>query len=400
MRMRRTPYVLLAVALAALLVWSLAPRAVSVQVAAVTRGPFEQTVEADGKTRVRERYVVSAPLAGRIARSSLKAGDHVDVGKPLAMLTPPAPALLDARTQQQLAERVGAAEAARARAVAGMARAQAALRKSESDLARVQKLSKEGFLSPAQLEQSDLELQLARRDVDTARQAVHVADHDLATARAALLLSRSGAPGETWTVRAPVAGTVLKVLQESEGSVTLGAPLLELGNPADIEIVADVLSSDAVQIQPGSAVWIDRWGGPRVLRGQVRRVEPSAFTKVSALGVEEQRVNLVIDLVSPREESSGLRDGFRVEVRVVVKREADVIRVPLGALFRQGEDWAVYVEDGNLARVRKVQLGRRNQREAVVAQGLKAGERVVLYPPDSLADGARVKTDRAPRPTD
>lgn len=392
MTMRRTVYILLAIlVLAGVLAWSLAPRPVAVQVASVARGPFEQTIDEDGKTRVRERYVVSAPLAGRIARSGFKAGDAVAAGQALAILTPLAPALIDARTQQQLAERAGAAEAARARAQAGMLRAQAALRKSESDLARVRKLSQEGFLSPAQLEQADLDLQLARRELDATRQAVHVADHDLATARAALQLSRSGTPGETWTVRAPVAGTVLKVMQESEGSVPLGAPLMELGNPAEIEIVSDVLSADAVQIQPGSAVRIERWGGPQALRGQVRRVEPSAFTKVSALGVEEQRVNLVIDMVSPPAEAYGLRDGFRVEVRVVVHREADALRVPVGAIFRQGEDWAVYVADGGRAHVRPVRLGRRNQREAVVLQGLKAGELVVLYPPDSLTEGARVK---------
>ncbi|HJV02759.1 MAG TPA: HlyD family efflux transporter periplasmic adaptor subunit [Burkholderiaceae bacterium] len=397
--MRRTLYILLAtLALAGLLVWSLAPRPVAVQVAGVTRGPFELTVDEDGKTRVRERYVVSAPLAGRIARSGYKAGDTVAAGQALAVLTPLAPALIDARTQQQLAERAGAAEAARARAQAGMARAQAALHKSESDLGRVRKLSQEGFLSPAQLEQADLDLQLARRELDATRQAVHVAEHDLATARAALQLSRSGAPGETWTVKAPIAATVLKVLQESEGSVALGTPLLELGNPADIEIVADVLSADAVQIQPGNAVRIERWGGPTVLRGQVRRVEPSAYTKISALGVEEQRVNLVIDIVSPAEEARGLRDGFRVEVRVVVQREADVLRVPVGAVFRQGEAWAVYLLDGDRARLRPVRLGRRNQREAVVLQGLKAGELVVLYPPDTLADGVRVRASQEARP--
>ncbi|MBA5604131.1 efflux RND transporter periplasmic adaptor subunit [Duganella sp. FT3S] len=398
--MRRALTILLAfLILAGLLVWSLAPRPVTVQVASITRGPFEQTIDEEGKTRVRERYVVSAPLAGRVARSGYKPGDTVAAGQALAVLTPLAPALIDARTQQQLAERVGGAEAARARAQAGMARAQAALRKSESDLARVQKLSKEGFLSPAQLEQADLDLQLARRDLDATRQAVHVADHDLATARAALQLSRGGTPGETWTVRAPVAGTVLKVLQESEGSVILGTPLVELGNPSDIEIVANVLSADAVRIQPGSAVRIERWGGPRSLPGRVRRVEPSAFTKVSALGVEEQRVNLVIDLVSAADESNGLRDGFRVEVRVVVRSEADALRVPVGALFRQGEDWAVYVVDGGRARLRAVRPGLRNAREAMVLQGLKAGETVVLYPPDTLADGVRVRASAEPRPT-
>lgn len=398
--MRRALTILLAfLILAGLLVWSLAPRPVTVQVASITRGPFEQTIDEEGKTRVRERYVVSAPLAGRVARSGYKPGDTVAAGQALAVLTPLAPALIDARTQQQLAERVGGAEAARARAQAGMARAQAALRKSESDLARVQKLSKEGFLSPAQLEQADLDLQLARRDLDATRQAVHVADHDLATARAALQLSRGGTPGETWTVRAPVAGTVLKVLQESEGSVILGTPLVELGNPSDIEIVANVLSADAVRIQPGSVVRIERWGGPRSLPGRVRRVEPSAFTKVSALGVEEQRVNLVIDLVSAADESNGLRDGFRVEVRVVVHSEADALRVPVGALFRQGEDWAVYVVDGGRARLRAVRPGLRNAREAMVLQGLKAGETVVLYPPDTLADGVRVRASAEPRPT-
>lgn len=392
--MRRTWYALPVVAMmGAWLAWGMTRPPVPVQLAELKRGPFEQTVDADGKTRVRERYLVSAPLAGRIGRVALKAGDVVEAGQVVATLTPAAPALIDARARQQLTEQVGATEARHAQALADQAQAEAVVRKREADAARVRQLAQAGFLSSAQLEQAGLELQVAGKAADAARQAVHVAEHEQATARAALRQSVRNPAGEAWPVRAPVAGMILKVWQESEASIAQGTPLLEIGNPAELEIVADVLSSDAVQIAPGNPVWIERWGGPQALRAQVRRVEPSAVTKVSVLGVEEQRVNVLIDLKSPSHQASPLplRDGFRVEARIVVYQAGQALLLPLGALFRQGDGWAVFAVDGGRAHVRTVEIGRRSQRDAVVVGGLKEGSLVVLYPPDTLSDGMRVK---------
>lgn len=297
--MRWTNRILLILAglfIVGLFVWAFMPKAVEVQTALVTKGNFQQVIEEEGKTRVRERYVVSAPLMGQLERITLKAGDVVKQDQVVALIVPTAPALLDARSERELTERVGAAEAQLSRSIAEVARAQAALEKSRADLNRAKKLVKENFISAAQLEQAELEFKISARDVDAARQGRHAAEHDLAVARAALLQLRDGSgtgkPTERqWQVRAPVAGHVLKVLQESEGVVAIGTPLLEIGEPRDLEIVSDILTTDAVNIKPGDPVRIERWGRPEPLEGRVRRVEPSAFTKVSALGVEEQRVS-------------------------------------------------------------------------------------------------------------
>lgn len=353
--------ILLVLAIAALFAWSFTPRAVIVQVAEVTRGSYQQTIEEEAKTRVRERYVVSAPLAGKTSRIQLKAGDHVENDQAVASIAPNLPALLDTRTVRELTERVGSAEATKARAIAEAARIQANLQKSSADVARVKKLAAGGFVSTAQLEQAELEFKIYTRELEAARQAVHVAEHELATARAALLQSRSGTSNRLWEVHAPIAGSVLKVVQESEGVVQLGAPLLEIGNPAEMEIVADVLSTDAVQIKPGAAVSIEGWGKPEALQGKVRRVEPSAFTKISALGVEEQRVNVIIDLTSPPAQWQGLSDGYKVEAKISIFSTGNAVKVPVSALFKKGGKWSVFVVNNGKAEERAVQIMRRNK---------------------------------------
>jgi HlyD family secretion protein len=384
--------ILLAATIVALFVWSFTPKAVPVQTAEITRGAFQQIIEEDGKTRVRERYVVSAPLAGKVNRIALKAGDVVEKNQTIATIAPHTPALLDARAERELAERVGATEAARSRAIAEVARIQATLEKSRADLSRVKKLAAGGFVSPTQLEQTELVLKVNQRELEAARQAVHVAEHDIATARAALLQSRSGtASGNQWEVRAPVAGSVLKVVQESEGVVALGAPLLEIGNPADMEIVADVLSSDAVQIKPGAPVKIERWGRPEPLQARVRRVEPSAFTKISALGVEEQRVNVVMDITSPPDLWRGLSDGYKVDAKIVVFTADNAVKVPVSALFRKDSQWATFVAVNGRAQERLVQIARRSGLEAMVEKGLQPGEKVIVYPADVVKDGKRIR---------
>lgn len=384
--------ILLIVAIAALFVWAFLPKPVTVQVAEITRGPFQQVIEEDGKTRVRERYVVSAQLAGRLKRITLKAGDAVQPNQIVAEITPSAPAFIDARTERELTERVGSAEAGKARSLAEVARAQANLDKSRADLARVKKLAAGGFVSTTQLEQAELEMKVNARGLDATQQAAHAASHDLATARAALLQSRNGATSSRiWEVRAPVAGSVLKVVQESEGVVAIGTPLLEIGNPAEMEIVADVLSSDAVQIKPGAQVKIERWGKPEPLFARVRLVEPSAFTKISALGVEEQRVNVVMDITSPPEQWLGLSDGYKVDAKVVIFSTDNAVKLPVSALFRKDSQWSVFVATNGRAQERAVQITRRSGLEAIVENGLQPGEKVIVYPGDEMKPGVRLQ---------
>ena len=391
-RLNKFLLILLAATIVALFIWSFTPKAIPVQTAEVTRGAYQQVIEEDGKTRVRERYVISAPLSGKLNRIALKAGDAVEKDQIVATLSPNSPALLDARSVQELTERVGATEAARSRATADVARVQAMLDKARADLSRVKKLAAGGFVSPTQLEQTELALKVNQRELEAARQAVHVAEHDIATARAALLQSRSGiASGRQWEVRAPVAGSVLKVVQENEGVVALGAPLLEIGNPADMEIVADVLSSDAVQIKPGAPVNIERWGKPEPLQARVRRVEPSAFTKISALGVEEQRVNVVMDITSLPDLWRGLSDGYKVDAKIVVFTAGNAVKVPVSSLFRKDSQWAAFVATNGRAQERAVQIARRSGLEAMVEKGLQPGEKVIIYPADTVKDGKRIK---------
>lgn len=376
---------------AVLVAWSLRPRPVAVEVAAVAEGPFEQAIVDDGKTRVRERYVISAPLAGRVERVRLEAGDTVRAGEAVALLTPTAPAFLDARTARELQERVGAAQAQQARARAETLKVLAQRDQARADLERQAKLASGGFVSDTAREQAALALRTAERSVDAARHAEEAAGHDLAQARAALTRYRSADPTATWNVTSPVNGSVLKVVQKSESPVALGAPLLEVADARSLEAVVDVLSQDAVAIRPGMAARVELGQGVAPLPARVRLVEPAAFTKVSALGVEEQRVNVILDFTGPLDQVWTLGDGFRVEAHIVTHREEKATKVPVGALFRDGEGWAVFVVEDDHAMKRAVRVPRRNGIEAMVEDGLKPGERVVVYPSDALRDRTRIE---------
>lgn len=382
-------------AVLALLVVSFLPQPVPVDVSPVAQGRFEQTVDEDGKTRVRERYVVSAPLAGRVLRIQLKEGDAIERRGLLAVMVPAAPALLDVRTERELKERLAAAEDDRSRTQAVVDRAKAALKQAKTDLQRTQQLAKENLVPPSQLEQTELAVTIQTKELEAAEFQDNVAGHQVDLARAALLQTRKGidprAAPDRLEIRSPVAGRVLRVVQESEAVVALGAPLLEIGDPSDLEVVVDVLTTDAVQIRPGMSVRIERYGATPPLDGRVRLVEPSAFTKVSALGVEEQRVNVVIDLVSPRDQQNTLGDGYRVETRIVVFSDEHAVKVPAGALFREGDRWAVFVLSGGRARKRVVEVGRRNGVEATIERGLDVDEQVIVYPSDAVKDGVRIK---------
>lgn len=393
-----------AVAFAAALAWAFRPQPMPVEVADVQRATFELTVDEDGRTRVRQRYVIAAPLTGRLARVTLDPGDRVQAGKPVARIAPTAPALLDARTQRELLERVGAAEAQLAQAAAEVARAEAALAQSQTDLARQKKLEGDGFVSGAVREQAELAVRVQARALDAAQAGRHAAEHAVAQARAAVASVRGGNDRGGLPVTSPVDGQVLRVMQQSEGPVALGTPLMEVADVGDLEIVVDLLSTDAARIAAGARVHIDA-AGIR-LAGRVRRIEPSAFTKVSALGVEEQRVNVIIDPDPGSRQQPALRvgDGYRVDLRVVALSRPDAVLAPVSALFRVdsgsnagqtgSEGWAVFVVADGRAQRRMVTVGARGPQQAVIDAGLQPGERVVVYPSDTLADGRAVSVLR------
>ncbi|MDH5352405.1 MAG: efflux RND transporter periplasmic adaptor subunit [Betaproteobacteria bacterium] len=378
-------------AVTALVVWSLQPRPVAVEVAAVVSGAFEQTIVDDGKTRVRERYVIAAPLAGSVERIRLEPGDTVRLGDVVAQLTPTAPAFLDARTARELQERIGAVQAQLARARAEKLKVHAQRDQARADLARQKKLASEGFVSATGYEQAELALRTVERAVDAAAYAEEAARHELEQAKAALTRYRSSDPTAKWDVTSPVNGTVLKVIQKSESPVALGAPLLEVADARSLEAVVDVLSQDAVAIRPGMSARVELGQGVASVPALVRLVEPAAFTKVSALGVEEQRVNVILDFAGPLDKVWTLGDAFRVEAHIVTHREDKAVKVPVGALFREGEGWAVFVIEDDRAAKRAVKVPRRNGVEAMVEDGLKPGERVVVYPSDALRDGAKIE---------
>ncbi len=371
--------------------WLLQPRPILVEVAPVTEQPFTMIVEEDGRTRVRNRFVVSAPLAGRVPRSTLRAGDIVKKGQSVATITPNVSPLLDPRVRQELGERVGAAEATLEEARALHERAKVLFARARSDLDRTKQLRARDVATAAQLERDTFTFQAAERDVAAAELRHHAAEHALDQARTALKLSGENEGTERFPVSSPIDGRVLKVIQESESVVSLGAPLLELGDPADLEVIVDLLTTDAALVREGAKVSLERWGGATPLDGRVRRVEPSGFTKISALGVEEQRVWVVIDIVSPREAWTTLGDGYRMDVKIVADEMEKATVVPIGALFRRGDAWQAFVLEGGRARLREVKVSRRSGRLAAVAEGLRPGETVVVYPSQALKDGSTVR---------
>jgi HlyD family secretion protein len=375
----------------ALLAWAFAPRPLAVEVATVASGRYEQAIVEDARTRLRDRYTVAAPLAGRLARITLREGDAVAAEAPLAVLTPTLSPMIDERTRAELTGRRGAAEAAVQQAIAAAGQQRVALAQARNDLQRSEQLSAQGFIAPTKLEADRLAVQAAQQGLQAAEQARHVAEHELQVARAALAAQQAGSSAG-FVLRAPVAGRVLKVLQPSEATVAAGTPLLEIGDTTQLEIVAELLTTDALQARPGAAVVIDRWGGPATLAGRVRSIEPGAFTKVSALGVEEQRVKVLIDLNAPPPPALG--DGYRVGVRILTKVQDPALLVPVSAVFPQpgsGSGMAVFRVDGGRARLHPVTLGGRNGSQAWVQDGLSAGQTVIVYPPPEVSDGARVK---------
>ena len=397
---RRTiAWTLIGVAAAALLAWSLWPSAMGVDVAVVERGPIAVTLDEEGETRVRERFVVSAPVAGRLLRIELEPGDTVVAGETvLAFFQPQDSTLLDPRSRAEAEAEVRAFEADLERARHEHARQEAEVEFTRRECDRARALGAQGILAADRLDAAELGERSAIERLNAALHAVESARARLSRARARLL--NLGAPDRVGDapleLRAPVDGVVLRRLHESETVVSTGETLMELGDPNDLEIVADYLSRDTVRIRPGARALIDRWGGEGTLEARVARVEPSGFTKVSALGVEEQRVNVVLEIVTPASDREGLADGFRVETRIVELECEDVVQVPAGSLFRDGERWAVFAVEAGRAVLRHVDVGARTPRRAEIRSGLSADETVIVHPGDRIADGLRVEARTLP----
>ncbi len=384
------PWLLALAAFGALAAVALWPTAVTVDVTTVARGPLTVTIDEDGDTRVHHRFVVSAPLAGRVERIDLDPGDTVAKGAQIARLHGEPAQFLDARSRAEATAAVDAARGLVGRARADEQRARAALNLATADLAREEALAASGLTTRQSLDARRSTVVTAREAVSAAGFAVAAATADLEGARARLLPTSLDGGGRVVTVTAPVTGVVLKRFLDSESVVPAGTKLVELGDPSHVEIVADLLSSDAVRVRPGMRVGLTEWGGDRAMGGVVERVEPSGFTKISALGVEEQRVNVIIDVDDDGAAWSAMGDGFRVEVAITIWHADDVVTVPTGALFRVGADWAVFVVVDGRARRTGLTLGHRTPLAAEVTAGLDAGARVIVHPPDTLADGDRV----------
>jgi HlyD family secretion protein len=393
--LRQHPVIAVIIAvIAALLLWGFWPQPVTVEAVTVSRAPMTVSIEEEGRTRVIDRYIVSAPVDGVACRVQLEVGDPVEQGQVLLGITPLESQVLDPRSRAQAEARVAAAEAA-----LSAAREQARVAAVEKDYAaaeleRLRPLAEKGLVSGESFDRAKNAANTTAAVLRSAEFNVEVASYDLEAARTTLQYSAAtagDAPAERVPVRAPIDGRILKVHHECEGPVRTGEPLFEVGDPSALEVEVDVLSADAVKIQPGMPVLFDRWGGDLALQGRVRNIEPIGFTKISALGVEEQRVLVISDLTSPTEQWQRLGDGYRVEAQFVLWQEAEVLQVPASALFRFGEGWAVFVIEDDSARRREVSVGQRNGLTAQIIAGLVAGETVINHPSDAVEDGRSVR---------
>jgi HlyD family secretion protein len=368
--------------------WILRPRPIVVDTAVVERGTLEATVTAEGKTRVKDLFTVAAPVDGELDRITLKAGEIVRPSTIVAQLWPVAPRPLDTRSRAEAVATVTSARAAVERAEATQKEAAGAVTHAESTFDTTKRLAADRVIASNDLEHAGHELEIRRQALQASRAALDVARAELVRAEAAAA-SSSNPAGRTLTqVRSPVAGRVLRVLHESAGPVTSGTPLLEVGDTANIEVAADFLTTDAMAVQPGARATIHDWGDGPPLSARVRRIEPAAFTKVSPLGLEEQRVSVVLDVTAPRPLAFG--HEYHVKVAIVVWTGEDVLTIPSAALFRVGDEWAVFVVRNSRAQLTRVVAGRSDGTRTVVERGLAPGDRVVIQPSDALKDGSRV----------
>ena len=391
---KRLFLILLLAAVVGALVYAFRPQPVPADFAEVVTGPMRVTIDEEGETRIRDRFVVSAPVAGRVLRIDLEPGDTVRAGQTsVATFLATEPNLLDVRSRAEAEARVRAAETAVGRVRANVDRVREELAFAESQLSRYGELFEQGLVSRERFDAADFEARRQREAYTTAQLEIRDAEQAVEVARASLVQAVGDvAAGTPMTIRSPIDGVVLRRFRESESVVPSGEALVEVGDISQIEIVADLLSADAVQIASGDRVLIEQWGGGITLEGRVRLVEPSGFTKLSALGVEEQRVNIVIDFDNSAEAATHLGDGYRVEVRIVVWESEDALKAPTGSLFRTGEDWTVFALEQGRAVLRQVEVGQRNGLEAEILSGLAETDVVIVYPSDDVLDGAQVVT--------
>lgn len=381
-------------AVAGLGYWAFQPVPVAVDLTRATRGPMEVTVNGEGLTRVHDIYTVSTPVAGRLRRLEVHVGDAVVADETLlATIEPAQPQFLDARAAAQAEARIKAAEAAKALARAEYDRVRAEKAYAMANLGRARELLPKQAISQREFDQAELSAKTQSAAVDSALATLKVREFELETAIAALIAPASVTEGRATCcveVRAPVNGRVLRLLRQSEGVVERSSPLMEIGDPDRLEVVVDLLSSQAMKVREGASVTLHGWGGGSTAEGRVRRIEPYGFTKVSALGIEEQRVNVIIDFTAPPEDRPALGHGFRVEARIGEWRAEDVLQVPVGAVFRHGGEWAVFVLEQGRAKRTAVRAGRSNGRTMQVLEGLEVGTRVILHPSDRVADGVEI----------
>ena len=390
--LRKLGWVAGAIVVVAAIAMGFMPTPILVDTASVERGIFEVTVREEGKTRVVERYVISAPVAAYARRLEFDIGDEIREGEVLLSLEPLRSQVLDPRARAVAEARVATTQAALLVTEQEVSAAEAEASYAEADVVRVRQLYERGAMSRTALDLAETAALRTTARLESLRRAVDVAEYDIEAAQTALRYSESaGAGGETVSVRSPVSGRVLRLLHESEGVVAAGQPLIEVGDPDLLEVEVDVLSADAVKIAPGTTARFERWGGEGALDGVVRIVEPVGFTKISALGVEEQRVLTVVDIVSPREEWERLGDQYRVDAVFIVWRGDDVLSLPSSALFRHGDGWAAFVVEAGVARLRQVEIGRRSGLRAEIRSGLTAGETVIVHPDASIEDGTTVE---------
>lgn len=381
------------------------PRPLMVDLGEVTRGPMMVTIDEEGRTRVAEAYVVSTPVAGRLQRVEVDPGDAVVRGETVvARMLPSNPAALDVRTREQATAAVQAAEAALRVARADLNAAMAQNDLARTELTRTVQLADRGIVSSAELDRARQSFRVSQAIVETAEAAIAMRQADLANAQAQLIgfddpglaAALGGDARNDIPLRAPADGRILRIIQQSETTLPAGAPVMEIGDvEGALEVVVELISSDAVQVNVGDPVIIDDWGGPAPLAGEVRRVDPFGITKFSALGVEEQRVPVTVDLTTPHAEYASLGHGYRVEARIVVWQDEDAVRVPSSALFRDGDGWAVFRANDGAAELRRIRLGHDNGSVAEVGEGLDPGDRVVLYPSAAISDGAAIAERRA-----
>lgn len=391
---RRVIWLMVLLLVVAALIYGFQPQPRLVNVAEVIRAPLQLSVEEEGKTRVIDHYIISAPVAGTTCRVDMEIGDYVKKDQPLVTIEPLKSQALDPRSRAEAQHRVAAKEAALRAAEQNTQSAQAEAELARIELNRIKPLASQDYIAKDKLDQATT---LVRSTVAAKRSAdfaVDVARHEVSAARTAL--QYTGAKGElnpstTVQVRAPVSGRVLKIQHQCAGVVSRGQPLLEIGDTRSLEIATDVLSSDAIKIKPGMRVIFNRWGGEKPLQGQVRTVEPVGFTKVSALGVEEQRVLVISDITSDAEQWQNLGDGYRVEARFILWEDKDILQIPASALFRIKDSWTVFTMENRKAKRRSVEVGKRNGLSAQIIKGLHESEKVITHPDNAIEEGVVVK---------